>query len=894
MTRSNTFETGLSNGTAVSVANSDDGTAGNPWDEFADSGGALTYATAAAKNGSLGLQIASGTGAYAYVGWNGENNIALACEFWVKIPNVATSQRLITFRDASSTCGGLIIDPSSGPTIGVMATTTFVSASKSGALTVGSWYKVSIAFKNGTSSSGYAYLAIYNSSNTLVHSWDGAVSGASNNNLTTFRIGRTLTATDFNGALLLDDIRLNAQDTLPISAATDHSVTFTDTAGMTDWGDARDIEETLADDSAGLDDDLPAGTTDGPPDPGTPVTTPTAKIEIEFVDSTWTDVTAYWDAKRAITMSSGRSDTDERIQPGRLSGLMLVNDGRFTVGNTASPHYPNVASGRRVRVSLADPVTGFFYDRWTGYIDGWPLSWSDNGNTCWVTLSATDALLPLTEPLDGWLTLCHQRSGYTAYWPMTDNDETKQHAEVLAGWASLGAVLDATTCTEAGPAGDPKPLPNGGSYVGWWSGVLPATDFAWYASCLFKSTSKGTAFVPLRATSGGLAPMGSGGYEVGAYVSAEGFLCAARHNPGDDWTTSTTINEIDICDGSWWRLLISGTSEDDEDRGFYAGAYRVDDPNINTGSYLEAITAGQALLGTSIILGLGQRATVGHLGWATGENAPAFNATWFNAMAGGTLWSAAADYAGMSPYPVTLDAPGDRWASMFSRPVPATWSDWWAQVEAVDGGVTVAERDGTRTYLGGAYRARPKGGASAVIALTVTAEDIGEDLTVAVDRLKLTNEVTVSAVDATGTQKASARLVDAASIARSGRHAVSVEVYGQREPEGGVANVAADLFAPTEAARIPTITVDALTGGAALQQDLLFGEFDARAVGVWSLIGVTGLPTAGGFQTNWLGRVEGWTETLGIDTWTVTFNTSYVGSRVGDATYALVGSARVG
>lgn len=102
---------------------------------------------------------------------------------------------------------------------------------------------------------------------------------------------------------------------------------------------------------------------------------PTVKVEIEFSAGSWTDVSTY-SRLSSLSITVGRSDTDQRVQPGRLSGLVLKNnDGRFTVGNAAGAYYPNVASGKRVRVSIKDPVSLSYVPRFVGRIDGWPISW---------------------------------------------------------------------------------------------------------------------------------------------------------------------------------------------------------------------------------------------------------------------------------------------------------------------------------------------------------------------------------------------------------------------------------------------------------------------------------------------------------------------------------------
>ena len=246
--RINTAESGLSDGTVVTTTNSDDGSAGDAWSAVS---GSPTFSTAAARNGSLGYRIPSGTGSTHYLEWTGENSLSLSAEFWVKIVSVpaGTQQRLTAFRNTTNCGGAMILEESGSIKIGVMQSTSLIVATKSGALTVGNWYRVSIAFKNGLSSTGYAYLEVRDSSLALVHSWSGAVSGANSDNLTGMRIGRQLSSADFGGNLDLDDIRLDPRDTILPTASSTGTAASTVTAGTWSPVGAASVHAALADES---------------------------------------------------------------------------------------------------------------------------------------------------------------------------------------------------------------------------------------------------------------------------------------------------------------------------------------------------------------------------------------------------------------------------------------------------------------------------------------------------------------------------------------------------------------------------------------------------------------------------------------------------------------------
>lgn len=66
----------------------------------------------------------------------------------------------------------------------------------------------------------------------------------------------------------------------------------------------------------------------------------------------WTDVTRYVHTDAEITIDRGRSDELNTIQPGTCTLTLDNTDARFTPTNPASPYYPNIKKGRRLRVRV--------------------------------------------------------------------------------------------------------------------------------------------------------------------------------------------------------------------------------------------------------------------------------------------------------------------------------------------------------------------------------------------------------------------------------------------------------------------------------------------------------------------------------------------------------------
>lgn len=114
------------------------------------------------------------------------------------------------------------------------------------------------------------------------------------------------------------------------------------------------------------------------------MTAPTYTVEIAFGSApnaavdVWTDVSAYVRGEFPISITRGRTDDNGDISPSRMSMTLDNTDGRFTSGDAGSPYWPTVTRGRKVRVSIARPGGGTSY-RFTGFIDGWPLRWPSGG-----------------------------------------------------------------------------------------------------------------------------------------------------------------------------------------------------------------------------------------------------------------------------------------------------------------------------------------------------------------------------------------------------------------------------------------------------------------------------------------------------------------------------------
>lgn len=90
---------------------------------------------------------------------------------------------------------------------------------------------------------------------------------------------------------------------------------------------------------------------------------PQTWCEVAFVrDATnstplWRDVSADVEWQEGVRISRRRSNELDEVQPGTLSLSLLNDDGRYTAGNTASIHYPNVKINRQIRIRARWPAS---------------------------------------------------------------------------------------------------------------------------------------------------------------------------------------------------------------------------------------------------------------------------------------------------------------------------------------------------------------------------------------------------------------------------------------------------------------------------------------------------------------------------------------------------------
>jgi len=78
-------------------------------------------------------------------------------------------------------------------------------------------------------------------------------------------------------------------------------------------------------------------------------------------DQAWTDITSRLDVQAGVDITFGRPDEFGDVVPSTLSATLKNSDGALTPGNAASPYYPNVKTGKYLRLGLMYPGAGVQY-----------------------------------------------------------------------------------------------------------------------------------------------------------------------------------------------------------------------------------------------------------------------------------------------------------------------------------------------------------------------------------------------------------------------------------------------------------------------------------------------------------------------------------------------------
>lgn len=212
---------------------------------------------------------------------------------------------------------------------------------------------------------------------------------------------------------------------------------------------------------------------------------PSTKVEIAFdsgyttpaASRTWTDVSAYVEGGRAITITRGRQNEVSEVQPSTLALTLNNKDGRFTPEKTSGAYYPNVKKGRPIRVTVT--YNAVSYTRFMGYINEWPVTWpdsSDGDSLVTITASSRMARLGLGDEIGRPLDADVLADQPFAYYPMDESADlfsTTRACEDRSG-NDRESLTIALPTRAGGPILGADPLALNGSTSASWTDAVNA------------------------------------------------------------------------------------------------------------------------------------------------------------------------------------------------------------------------------------------------------------------------------------------------------------------------------------------------------------------------------------------------------------------------------------
>lgn len=613
---------------------------------------------------------------------------------------------------------------------------------------------------------------------------------------------------------------------------------------------------------------------------------PTYLLQVAFASNpddglgaqVWTDITSRLDVAAGVRIDRGRTDEQGDVQPSKLTCSLDNRDGALTPGRPGSPYAPNVVTGKWIRLALI--WAGTTYWRFTGRIGELPTGWDGGPAVLAVTaLAAADPFARLGDLGEYRTTLDEDVLDDTpfAYYPLSEpagvagstasagdisgNDETPLTLrQVGAGGAvtfgSAPGVPDFYQGRRTTVAINPASAGNG-AYL---RAALKRPPAAGGAPGLSVAVFAQESVSPL--ATGPLAIItGADGSWFGVNKAGSGNITAAFYS-----ADTGVLSEV-----------VSGIGMSSAEPRLYAAVLDVPAPGqgritfyLNGVAFGAAVTFAMAAVPTPAVVSVGGRGfelVRGYLSHAAFFNQPVTAAAiagwWFSAFrgtdgAGSTSYARLAKlcvYSGLGTLLWFNGGAGFTPQAVGPQEIEGRPLEAMRLVEATEGGMFYMRGDGAPILQlrAARYNQAP--------ALTVAADRLDPDsITFRGDDYGLVNDVTAARPDG-----AAARIVNAASVAASGRRKTSLEAIattddGLRAIAAWTANTGG-----VQRNRVTGVKVSLLNDPGLLPA--------ALALGLGQKIAVTGLPSqAPGAALELF--AEGWTERIGETEWSMDFTTS--------------------
>lgn len=578
-------------------------------------------------------------------------------------------------------------------------------------------------------------------------------------------------------------------------------------------------------------------------------------ITVKLDDGTGTfpyDVSSYVRLTHGIEISRGRDDELSDASPGTLALTFDNTDGRFTLGSTTIASPSPIKVNTRIRViETANAVTR---NRFTGYVQQWPVEWPSGSDVfSTVEVQATDAQARAERrPLSSIIREEYLANSPLWYYPLSEPATATSYAGISGNAES--------TLVQLGSDANSAPVAFGSAAAPLGEGT--AAEF----------TSGGKRLVttyPLSSPAPNIISIAF--RREGTPSVTEGILPdLTTGNQFVYFVTMTTAGKLDPLggggtvsaksynDGQWHHLCISGGS-------MYVDGVLV----LNVGVAAQISDTPTAELAH-------------HAGYAFGSLDATKIATQASAVLTGLSGESGtaritrlAGYAGL---PLgTLEASQTNVSGAYIS--DQSLADAIRDAVQAEGGLFYVDGSGNGVFLNRFYvpsKTTPN--------YTVNANQLETSTAVGVDAANLLNYFAATAAG-TGTEQVA---VNTTSQTAHGRYSGSAEYEVTTDQEAlDRANwIVATRSDPTP--RIGSLTLDVLTLSAADQSTVLSLEPN-------SWLRVTGLPsqTPGGTTADLI--LQGFSESLSLSEWTITFNVTSrsptgVAWILNDTTYSVLGT----
>lgn len=590
----------------------------------------------------------------------------------------------------------------------------------------------------------------------------------------------------------------------------------------------------------------------------------------------WVDVSPYVEAQSFISISRGRADELGAVQPSRMVVALDNRDGRFTPGNTGSPYYPNVKKGRRIRQRAMWPLATSYADRFSGYVDEWPVVWPDGTSafsTVTVTASSRLSRLGRSVELRSIIEEEYLDDDPAIYYPLGDPEGTTQAGNVstvaqpVVSTIQVGSGGTIIFGSATGPGTDDLTAaqftPVNASNFKFLrclpaQPIVTASHTTFTMECFFlSSSSNGQDLVYLDLSTG------NGTYTRLYIESPTGVLRAESA----DWTgvpqyyflgSATAVNN-----GATHHALIRETISG----GNLTATLYLDGVQVatSTTAYTAFTTRDRLSLGGSTFGVGGLTGTLAHTAVTPGTTEMTAARVAGHSDSGLTGFSGErtdqriqrlARFAGVPSSEVTVET-GLSTSITNQITNGKTALALMTEVTDTEGGALFDARNGNLTFHARSHRYN----AASALTLSAGSQEIESDLAPKLDDQGLLNDMT-----ATREGGISTRAVDTVSIDNYGLYRESIVLLTTSDNEVVDAANWKVLTRSTPAVRISQVSVDLLNCSSAQKTALLAREIGDR-------ITLSGLPSSAPASSMDF-FIEGYSEQIGAESYRMTFNLS--------------------